>query len=212
MPFDSSFIVIIPVFSWCCRNFDNWRILRKQHFPSKIVFLYRVICKQIVSKIMVIFIINVISPSFQMPLLPPLFDHKNLLKDAGPNIEIWHLDKGFYYMSSTFQGIYHIWRNNLLHTSQCILRHRYSRLCNKIWSTFWNTGMLQKIDWKIIWKTWWQKDVLQKEESLLPRKSTVPTTYEPRHEKTCLCHMRTTKAQISLRIHAVWSAPLLFAA
>ena len=27
--------------------------------------------------------------------------------------------------------------------------------------------------------------------------------YEPLHEKTCLCHMRTTKAQISLRIHAV---------
>ena len=25
-------------------------------------------------------------------------------------------------------------------------------------------------------------------------------TYEPRHEKTCLCHMQTTKAQISLRI------------
>ena len=37
-------------------------------------------------------------------------------------------------------------------------------------------------------------------------------TYEPRHEKTCLCHMRTTKAQISLCIRAVWSAPLLFAA
>ena len=35
---------------------------------------------------------------------------------------------------------------------------------------------------------------------------------EPHHEKTCLCHMRTTKAQISPRIHAVWSAPLLFAA
>ena len=35
---------------------------------------------------------------------------------------------------------------------------------------------------------------------------------EPHHEKTCLCHMRTTKAQISLRIRAVWSAPLLFAA
>ena len=31
---------------------------------------------------------------------------------------------------------------------------------------------------------------------------------EPRHEKTCFCHMRTTKAQISLRIRAVWSAPL----
>ena len=35
---------------------------------------------------------------------------------------------------------------------------------------------------------------------------------EPRHEKTCLCHMRTTKAQISLRNRAVRSAPLLFAA
>ena len=27
--------------------------------------------------------------------------------------------------------------------------------------------------------------------------------YEPCHEKTCFCHMRTTKAQISLRIRAV---------
>ena len=35
---------------------------------------------------------------------------------------------------------------------------------------------------------------------------------EPRHQKACFCHMRTTKAQISLRIHAVCSAPLLFAA
>ena len=32
--------------------------------------------------------------------------------------------------------------------------------------------------------------------------------YEPCQEKTCLCHMRTTKAQISLRIRAVWSVPL----
>ena len=39
-----------------------------------------------------------------------------------------------------------------------------------------------------------------------------PFIYEPRHEKTCLCLMRTTKAQISLRIRAFWSAPLLFAA
>ena len=36
--------------------------------------------------------------------------------------------------------------------------------------------------------------------------------YQPRHDKTCFCHIRTTKAQISLRIRAVWSAPLLFAA
>ena len=37
-------------------------------------------------------------------------------------------------------------------------------------------------------------------------------TYEPCHDKTCFCHMRTTKAQISLHIRAVWSAPLLFTA
>ena len=37
-------------------------------------------------------------------------------------------------------------------------------------------------------------------------------TYEPRREKTCFYHMQTTKAQISLRIRAVWSAPLLSAA
>ena len=35
---------------------------------------------------------------------------------------------------------------------------------------------------------------------------------EPRHEKPGFCHMRTTKAHISLRIRTVWSAPLLFAA
>ena len=36
--------------------------------------------------------------------------------------------------------------------------------------------------------------------------------YEPHHEKTCFCHMRTTKAQISLRIRAIWWVPLLLAA
>ena len=34
---------------------------------------------------------------------------------------------------------------------------------------------------------------------------------EPCHEKTVLCHMRTTKTQINLHIRAVWSASLLFA-
>ena len=34
--------------------------------------------------------------------------------------------------------------------------------------------------------------------------------YKPHHEKTCLCHMRTTKVHISLRIRTVWSAPLLY--
>ena len=35
--------------------------------------------------------------------------------------------------------------------------------------------------------------------------------FDSYHEKTCLCHMRTTKAQISLCICAVQSVPLLFA-
>ena len=35
---------------------------------------------------------------------------------------------------------------------------------------------------------------------------------EPWREKACLCHMWTTKAQISLRIRAVCSVPLVFAA
>ena len=39
-----------------------------------------------------------------------------------------------------------------------------------------------------------------------------PIIFEPRHEKFCLSHMRTTKAQISLHIRTVRSAPLLFAA
>ena len=36
--------------------------------------------------------------------------------------------------------------------------------------------------------------------------------YELCHEKTCFCHMWTTKAQMSLRIRTVLSAPLLFTA
>ena len=41
---------------------------------------------------------------------------------------------------------------------------------------------------------------------------TLKTIMEPHHEKTCSCHMWTTKAQISLSICTDWSAPLLFAA
>ena len=43
-------------------------------------------------------------------------------------------------------------------------------------------------------------------------KSSEKKTNEPRHEKTCVSHVQTTKVQISLRIRAVWSAPLLFTA
>ena len=43
------------------------------------------------------------------------------------------------------------------------------------------------------------------------RGTTSEVWFEPRHEKTWLCHMRTTKTQISLRLRAVWSARLLFA-
>ena len=46
----------------------------------------------------------------------------------------------------------------------------------------------------------------------LPKYFIVGLPYEPRHEKSCFSHMRTTKAQISLHIRPVWSAPLLLTA
>ena len=52
----------------------------------------------------------------------------------------------------------------------------------------------------------WQQDIWQDEHTL----SIFNMSRAMR--KCVLCHMRTTKAQISLRIRAVWSAPLLFAA
>ena len=53
--------------------------------------------------------------------------------------------------------------------------------------------------------------------SLITRKLTTDmgtqrNRIEPHHEKACLCHMKTTKVQISLPVCTVWSAPLLFAA
>ena len=41
-------------------------------------------------------------------------------------------------------------------------------------------------------------------------KRQMPQSYGSRPEKIWLCSMRTIKAQTSLRIRAVWSAPLLF--
>ena len=64
------------------------------------------------------------------------------------------------------------------------------------------------------WKNWF--DLVEK-----TKQSTVQNllyirlkTYYMNHamRKCVLCHMRTTKTQISLRIRAVWSASLLFAA
>ena len=52
----------------------------------------------------------------------------------------------------------------------------------------------------------------QYEQQTFVRGMTLVVPYEPRHEKPCFSYMRITKAQISLRIRAVWSAPLLFAA
>ena len=37
----------------------------------------------------------------------------------------------------------------------------------------------------------------------------IPTTYNAQHTKRTLCNLRTTKAQISLHIHAGWSGPPL---
>ena len=45
-----------------------------------------------------------------------------------------------------------------------------------------------------------------------PHSSSLQIDMSQAMRKCVLCHMRTTKAQISLRIRAVWSAPLLFTA
>ena len=60
---------------------------------------------------------------------------------------------------------------------------------------------------KNIWATTWGNLFMQYMQTTGPSR-----LYEPRHEKTCLCYMRTTKMQISLCNCAVWSVPLLFAA
>ena len=71
-------------------------------------------------------------------------------------------------------------------------------------NSFIETNMSELWNWKANkFPTWFKKPLIY---------ALVSNTNEPRHQKTCLCHMRTTKVQISLRIHAVWSAPLLFAA
>ena len=48
-------------------------------------------------------------------------------------------------------------------------------------------------------------------EALLTNASSDPPQLCQVMQKRVLCYMRTIKAQISLRIRAVWSAPLLFA-
>ena len=60
-------------------------------------------------------------------------------------------------------------------------------------------------------KDFWVSHI-QKHDFVTHTKKKDSRLFESRHEKTCFSHMRTTKVQISLRIHAVWSAPLLFAA
>ena len=46
----------------------------------------------------------------------------------------------------------------------------------------------------------------------LLKDNTVPKIYEPGHEKMCLMSYANNKNADHLRIRAVWSAPLLFAA
>ena len=54
--------------------------------------------------------------------------------------------------------------------------------------------------WLVIQKEWSNLDYNSNEVCLI---LAVFNSYELRHEKTCFCHMQTTKAQISLRIRAV---------
>ena len=52
-------------------------------------------------------------------------------------------------------------------------------------------------------------DYYRKDQHGREASSVMVGSFEPRHEKTGLCHMRTTKVPISLLIRVVWAAPLL---
>ena len=51
--------------------------------------------------------------------------------------------------------------------------------------------------------TQWILCVISLEKFACKQIVTTVNPFEPSHEKTCLCHMRTTKTQISLRIRAI---------
>ena len=106
-----------------------------------------------------------------------------------------------YNKAFTNKIVLHWKKSNIFFLFGCKLRKRLkcSKKCTQICKKISNSrnqiqGYLRRTI--LLWSLWIQRAAY---------------TCEPRHEKTCLCHMRTRKAQISLRIRAVWSAPLLFA-
>ena len=65
----------------------------------------------------------------------------------------------------------------------------------------------------IVWiQRWNEMSLTETKQSQSPSNSATDLHLSQAMRKCVLCHMQTTKAQISLRIPAVWSAPLLFAA
>ena len=85
----------------------------------------------------------------------------------------------------------------------------FNKSSAKIWTPLWeSTAFFFFFFFFFTVKYWLQQTLFL----LLRRGTTYLSENGPHHEKTCFCPMWTTKAQISLRIHAVWSAPLLFAA
>ena len=81
-----------------------------------------------------------------------------------------------------------------------------------LWMTSFNGHRVISLPWiessKILDQCILRKFCTNRRKSLLTGKKkhscyTSRCKFEPRHEKICFCHMRTTKAQISLRIGAV---------
>ena len=96
-------------------------------------------------------------------------------------------------------------KNEFMEDEKC---HRSDRLkfMSYIFSYLWIfVSKFTEFDAKKLHKLF--KHALRKREEEQEKEEVI---YEPRHEKTWFCHMWIKKAQISLLIHAVWSAPLLF--
>ena len=97
----------------------------------------------------------------------------------------------------------------------------YANFSLLLWHYWWAITYVCDTPWtsRTVWEHWYCTDGFVStrsrgnSSSFNPRhQKTIQCAFEPHHVKTCFCHMRTTKKQISLRIRPVRSLPLLFAA
>ena len=139
-----------------------------------------------------------------------------------------------FYVESPWDGETKVWSNGLGHMTKLATMRIYGKNLKKpsslepkgwwlkVGMQHWGTPLLPSLfKWWLVWP-WpiirqgqiWSPMLLygKKVKQWIFFRNYCSLWYEPRHEKTCFCLMRTTKVQISLVICTVWSVPLLFTA